>query len=780
MIVATRAHPRLWLGAAAGALLTVTLLAWARFGPIEPSLLSDARVVSIDIVDRNGVRLYESLPSNGQRSLNLDANHLTPALVAATIAAEDHRFFRHPGIDSRALGRAAWHDLRSGRFVEGGSTITQQVAKLLLARSGLRARSLRNKIEEAVLALRLEHRLSKNQILALYLNSAPYGNQLTGAERASLGYFGCSSANLTNAQAAYLASLPQRPTLRNPFRNTGRARQRMVLVEMREAGAISRGELKLALEERLQLRPESRPSLAPHYVERVLESLPDKDLAHVETTLDASLQREVAGIIRSVRPSLEKHGAHNVAVAVLDNGSGEWLAWEGSGDYGDADHGGAIDGVVTLRQPGSALKPFTYALAFERGYTPASVLPDIPSHFPTAEAGIVYSPRNYDDRFRGPMLARAALAGSENVPAVAIASQLGVPELARFLRAAGFTTFDKTAGFYGLGMTLGDAEVRLDQLVASYAVFARGGRGIHPHFVREATTTDGRSIRPQRFVEKQLVSPRTAFWITDILSDPDAREFIFGRGGSLDFPFPVAVKTGTSQAYRDNWTVGYTRDLTVGVWVGNFDRAPLRSSSGVTGAGPIFHSVMLAAVQHQHGRLPAVSEEPIVEMPSGLTRHRICALSGLEATADCPNVSHEWLADGPQQSCTWHYSADGKPAVDWPAEFREWASGNSNSEERTATIRQRATSAHSTTLAITSPADGAIYLIDPTLRSEFQSLALRAAAKGGGELRWTVDGRLVGVSARGRKLSWPLSPGHHTFTVADGTHSSVPATIFVK
>src|SRR5439155_6543757 len=314
------------------------------------------------------------------------------------------------------------------------------------------------------------------------------------------------------------------------------------------------------------------------------------------------------------------------------------LAWEGSGDYSDTAHGGAIDGAIAPRQPGSALKPFTYALAFESGASPATVLPDVASYFPTAQDGVLYSPRNYDGQFRGPLLARRALAGSQNVPAVALASRVGVPALLRFFRRAGLTTFDKTASYYGLGVTLGDAEIRLDQLVTAYAAFARGGWRVQPRFVR--TTGDGAvETRQQR-----LVSERTAFWITDILSDDDAREFAFGRGGSLEFPFHVAAKTGTSQGYHDNWAVGYTRDITVGVWVGNFDRRPLVGSSGVTGAGPIFHAVMLAAELRASGRWPRDDESATIATPQNTTRRRICALSGLAATASCPRQIDEWTA----------------------------------------------------------------------------------------------------------------------------------------
>ena len=353
------------------------------------------------------------------------------------------------------------------------------MAKLLLNRQApQRRRGWRAKVHEAVLALRLEHRLQKREILALYLNLAAYGNQTAGFERASQTYFGVESRMLTAAQAAFLAGLPQRPTTFNPYRNQAAAtsRQRYVLGQMKAAGVLTAAEVDEARERTAGVRSRA-PALPCAALRRDgagSDAGPQRP-SRIETTLDARLQDDITGIIRTQRASLDRHGAANVAVVVLDNERGEWLAWEGSGDYFDAEHGGAINGPLMLRQPGSALKPLTYALAFEKGFTPASVLPDVPMHFPTAEPGVVYSPRNYDGRYRGPLLARAALAGSENVPAVALASELGVPDLLRFLNRAGFSTFDRTAAHYGLGLTLGNAEVRLDELVTAYAALARGG-----------------------------------------------------------------------------------------------------------------------------------------------------------------------------------------------------------------------------------------------------------------------------------------------------------------
>jgi penicillin-binding protein 1C len=779
---------------ASGAL---TAAIYVRVGPLPPGMLDfhdSSYRESIQVVDRYGEVLYEARAGDGSRSTWLAAGRLPQPLVDATVAAEDHRFFQHSGIDPIAMLRAAARNLKNRRWLEGGSTITQQVAKLLLARRGPAARrGVAAKLREAVIALRLEHRLTKREILALYVNLAPYGNQLSGADRAARAYFGSEASLLTPAQSAFLASLPQRPTSYNPYRDPQRARRRQehVIVRMGLDGALDPGGVRAALNEHLTLVREPAAFLAPHFVERVLALDEQRQSRRIVTTLDASLQRAVSGIIRAARPSLEHHGAHNVAAVVLDNTSGEWLAWEGSGNYDDPQNGGKIDGVVSPRQPGSALKPFTYALAFEEGETPATALPDIQSYFPTAEDGVVYSPRNYANRFRGPLLARNALAGSENVPAVALASRVGVPTLLRFLRSAGFSTFEKNAAYYGLGITLGDAEVRLDEMVAAYAAFPRGGTLLPPTFVRSAGRREPRS----------LMSPRTAFWITDILSDDAARAYAFGRGGSLEFPFTVAAKTGTSQAYHDNWTIGYTRDVTVGVWVGNFDRRTLVDSSGVTGAGPIFHAILLAAAGRAGGALPDALAAATAAPPERTTKRTVCALSGLLATPDCPAQVEEWTADESAvalgKTCSWHRRTPRGIVVDWPPEYRAWASAEHLLDAVVeapprpgapapglASTSARIGPRHSINdLRVVSPPDGAVYLIDPTLRREFQTIRLRGTADAKTRIEWRVDGAVIGSADADGTVDWPLTPGRHVISARDASgrrDDAATAVIVVK
>jgi penicillin-binding protein 1C len=780
-----RTRRRLYVLAAGAAFFA---LLWVRMGPLPHGLLDPARETSTVVVDRHGEVLYEARSSTGTRRSVIAAGHLPAHLVAASLAAEDRRFRWHPGVDPIALVRAMVRNVRARRTVEGGSTITQQVAKLLLAAESrhVTPRGMRAKLREALVAIRLEHRLSKDEILALYLNLAPYGNQIVGAARAAEIYFGVQPSMLTPAQAAFLAALPQRPSAYNPYRDVSAAlkRQRAILTRMADEGLLSHEQAATARAERLRFVPLSATFTAPHFVEMVLAA--NGGSRRIQTTLDAKLQADVNGIVRSRRALLERHGAHNVAIVVLDNRTSEWRAWEGSGDYADLEHGGAINGPTVPRQPGSALKPFTYAVGFEIGQTPATVVPDIPASFPTAEPGVLYTPRNYDGLFHGPLRIRKALAGSQNVPAVALASRIGVSDVLQLLRQAGFTTLDKTASHYGLGLTLGNAEVRLSELVAAYAALARGGVYVEPRAVVASTG------RPRQ-ATRRILSPHAAFWITDVLSDAEARAYVFGRGGSLDFPFAVAAKTGTSQAYHDNWAIGYTREVTVGVWVGNFDRRPLVGSSGVTGAGPLFQAVMLAA-QQRLGDTSRSASIPIIDPPRELQEQTVCELSGMRAGAACPVRLRERLPRTfPDVPCDWHHASDEGLLTVWPPEYRAWArrqtgpavgpGPHTDVERRRADhpaltqVRSHRETRHE--FAIVSPAGGATYLIDPTLRPEFQSVAFRVVA-GRGPIEWRVNGAFYASYRSGDDVHWPLRRGQHRIAARDVRGEEAEVVIVVK
>jgi penicillin-binding protein 1C len=384
--------------------------------------------------------------------------------------------------------------------------------------------------------------------------------------------------------------------------------------------------------------------------------------------------------------------------------------------------------------------------------------------------------------------------------------------VARLLRRAGLTSLDNNTAHYGLGLTLGNAEVRLDELTAAYAIFARGGTRVVPRFIAKL---DGTPQPPASALER-VVSDRTAVWITDILSDADARAYVFGRGGSLEFPFSVAAKTGTSQSYFDNWVVGYTKDVTVGVWVGNFDRMPLRGSSGVTGAGPIFHAVMLAAVERLNGSLPIGDRRPILDAPADLVRSELCATSGMPAGDACPTRVSEWMPAGANaERCTWHHASDDGLITVLPEAYGEWAQNERLLSARTIVAGRDArmpgrpiqrpdsapvaepagalnarldtrkpsasdTSATAGDLKIVRPLGGAVFLIDPTLRPEFQTLALNARSSAPGHLEWFVDGSAVGSAEAGTAIRWPLVRGRHDVVVRDGAGRSASTRIEVR
>lgn len=508
---------------------------------------------------------------------------LPKVLCDATLAAEDKRFRDHSGVDWRATLRAAASVVRHGRFTSGGSTITQQLIKL----AEPRPRIFRTKVLEALQAMRLEQVWGKERILCEYLNRLDYGNRQIGCDQAARFYFGKPVHQLGLGEAALLAGLPQRPSWLNPLHHLDRAlgRRQWILDRMRINGVVSEAEVRRAKANPVKLALAPRAFNAPHFTDLAL-TLAGRETSPVRTTLDLETQREVRRILRNRLIGLREHNVRNGAVVVIENASGAVRALVGSPDFFSSD-GGRINGAWIPRSPGSALKPFLYSLALERGWSPESVLRDEPTDFPTPSG--LYRPANYDRRFMGPVRLREALANSRNVPAVGLLSELGGPEvLRRRLHELGLATITRSAEYYGPGLALGNAEVRLLELVNAYACLARLG-GYRPY----------RLLETQPVGEVEVVGdPRAAWRIADILSDNEARAYAFGYDSPLRFGFQVACKTGTSSDFRDNWALGYTPEFTVGVWVGNADASPMRNVSGVTGAGPVLHGVF----EYLHGR----------------------------------------------------------------------------------------------------------------------------------------------------------------------------------
>ena len=719
-----------------GAVLTaVTTGAWILM-PLPDDVLAAEASPGVRIEDRNGVLLRSTRSADGSRSQWVPLAAMDPDLILAFIAVEDRRFWDHPGIDVRAVGRAARDNARAGRIVSGASTIPMQLARLL--RPG--TRGWRAKASEALWALRLERHLTRQQILEQYLNRVHLGQAAVGVGAASSLYFGASASELSIAEAATLAGLAHAPSRDNPLVSPKRAmaRRAVAIARMHRAGAIGRADAADARAEPLLPMKPRAPFLAPHFTSRLLAEQGSGAGGTWRTTLDAALQRELEGEVKHAIDLLDGRGAKHGAVVVLDNRSGDVLAWVGSPDFWSA-NGGQTDMVVSARQPGSALKPFLYALAFDRGSTAATVLPDVPRSYPTATGP--YAPRNYDRRFRGPVRAREALASSYNVPAVELADRVGAGALLQTLRLAGFESLRRNAEHYGLGLALGNGDVTLIELANAYRGLANGGVWMPTRTLVGANAIAGGS--GQRFV-----SASAATLTLDILADASARVPGFGLETPFEFPFPAAAKTGTSRHFTDNWAVATTAGFTVAVWVGNFSGQPMEGVSGVTGAGPLLHrAVMLTAQRYAPGVLPTPGE-------MGLVAVDVCRLSGMRATTDCP-VIREWFVAGtePREADTWIRAG----RVTLPEEYTEWAtqwSGmlvadargvDAGMEAGTVPVDGGATTgprapAADTTVRLISPLDGDVYRVPPGVPSEYASIPLRVAGARD-PLRWYVDGK---------------------------------------
>ena len=763
----------------AGAIVLVLLggglsLCW----PLPESVSPEAPRASLEVTAQHRTLLRRAHPQG--RSEPIAVDELPESVAQGLTAIEDRRYYSHPGIDPIALGRALWSNLRHGRIVSGGSTVTMQVAEQL---RGTPSPTIWNKLVEMHLALRLEVRRSKREILSLWFNRVSFGNRLHGIEAAAQGYFGKSARDLTPAQSAYLVGLPRAPSRYNPFRHPERAEQRQhrVLRAMQDAGVLSASERKHLAAVPIDVQEPDPVFRAPHLTRWVLQHRHPESgspLAEIRTTLDPQLQRTVADLVEGHVQTFRQETLTNAAAVVLDNRTGAIRAYVGSADFWDARHGGQNDAVRMLRQPGSALKPFTYAHALvSRRYTPASVLADIELNVP--EASGAFTPENYDETYHGPTPLRQALASSFNVPAVRLAREFGPAKILETLHEFGFASLDRAPSYYGVGLTLGNGEVQPIELARAYAGLARGGTLPPVHAVRWARTAEGDTLHADLPTPKQTgLSQGVSHLITDILDDPAARAPGFGRGGPLELPFPVAVKTGTSKDYRDSWTVGYTPRHTVAVWAGNFDGTPMDRMSGVAGAAPLFHSIMRT-----------LGSGGTFERPLGLRTAQVCPASGTRPGAHCPAPQRELFLSGtvPTDTCTVHrvvaidertghraapgtasrYMKQKRYAV-YPERYHAWMREHdvplppksvhqaSHRPPTDAKGRLRVTDR----LRIRYPADEALFYVDPVLRNRYQRLSLKGTAPDAfRDVHWVVNGERH-ASGAGR-TTWQLQPGTH-------------------
>ncbi|GAB4536232.1 MAG: PBP1A family penicillin-binding protein [Anaerolineae bacterium] len=604
------------------------------------------RFASSEIQDRYGNRLWELIDPNAGRRTWVPLSHVSPYLQQATIATEDRFFYQNVGVDPIAIARAVYYNVTEGEIVSGGSTITQQLARsVLLSPQERSEKTLSRKIREAVLAVELARRYPKDRILEVYLNQIYYGNLAYGIEAASQTYFGKPATDLTLAEAALLAGLPQSPAIYDPFTNpdAAKARQQVVLSLMVEAGYISAAQAEVAYQEELQYILPPATFAAPHfvtYVRQLLEARYGPELLYqepgirVQTTLDPRIQAIAEEEVARQMDALRGRNASNSAVVVLSVKTGEILAMVGSADFNDESIDGQVNVALRPRQPGSSIKPLTYLAAFERGWTPSTLIMDVPVEYPDG-AGGVYKPANYDGKFHGPVLLRGALANSYNIPAVKALEFIGIPALKEMAQRLGITTL--TRDDYGLSLALGSGEVTLLEMAGAYQAMANGGMRVPPVAILRVADSFDRVIDEYHPPPGEpVLRPEHAYLITHILADNQARTPAFGPNSPLKLSRPAAAKTGTTNEFHDSWAIGYTPDIVVGVWVGNADNSPMQGVSGVSGAGPIWHNVMERALEGT----------PIRDFtrPPSIIEMEICADSGAIPSQVCPRRTTEIFA----------------------------------------------------------------------------------------------------------------------------------------
>jgi penicillin-binding protein 1C len=783
------------------------------------------------ILDRNGKLLYEVVDPQAGKQIDLSLSHIPKACVQATIATEDERFFSHFGVDPIAIARAVWQNLNGRTVVSGGSTLTQQLARTLLLSPDERyEQSLRRKLREAWLAWELERRYSKDELLALYLNQTYYGNFAFGLEAAAQIFFAKPAPQLSTAECALLAGLVQYPTGYNPLADpeTAKNRQLTVLRLMQEADYLDPATSAQVAAEPLAYRSRLFDVKAPHFVMYVQSLLADRlgperlrdGGLRVTTTLDVDLQREAEDAVRRRLAALtcrdesackdaagRDRRVDNAAAVIIDSQTGAILAMVGSPDYFNQGIAGNVNAALSLRQPGSAIKPFTYAAALDPNWsgkagqpplTAASILPDLPTTFYVENVDgqmAAYRPQNYDRIYHGPVSVRTALANSYNIPAVKVLDRVGVDTLRELASQAGIRSF---TGRYGLALTLGGGDVRLLELTAAYGIFD-DGRTLPTQAIlsiKDAETGEtvygGQAGGTAPSQGTQVISPQSAYLITDILSDDVARQPAFGRSSILNLPFPAAVKTGTTTDWRDNWTVGYSTRRLVGVWVGNADNSPMVDVSGVDGAGPIWHDLMLLA----HTAPP-----PAFTRPDTIVETKICAASGMLPAPECPRTRWERFLAGTQPTQpdnqfqrlvidrgSGQLATDATPAnrraesVYWllPPEYHDWMVGQgiaiapvtaaavaTRPDAPMAAAPAGAYSRPAGPLQLASPASYTAYQLHPRVPEESQRLEAVGYTTDGRawhSLRLMLDGQAIAEQSGSARLQawWPMTLGAHT------------------
>jgi penicillin-binding protein 1C len=674
---------------------------------------------TLTLLDCRGREIAELASPEARTQFPVTLEKTGPWLPRITVALEDRRFYKHRGIDWRAIAAACTRNVRSHHLVSGASTITQQLVKLA---TGRQQHSWAGKLYEAIIAWKLEHRWSKDRILAEYLNRSSYGNRRIGPEAAARAYFGKPARDLTLSEAVFLAGLPQAPTRFNPWRHPEQANRKYSrsLARLVELGVITRDQQSL-LARPPKIAHTDPPRLAAHFVDAVVARNPGLR-GTVRTTLDLDLQATTERLVRSHLSALNRHDIRQAAVVVVENATGAIRAMVGSENYAASQ----INGATEPRSCGSTLKPFVYLDAIDkRLLTAASLLPDTPDAIRGEYTD--YDPQNYNHHYLGPVRLREALGCSLNVPAVFALSRLGARPAFYQLQKWGFD-FPQGLADYGAGFVLGNAETRLVDLAAAYAGLARGGTAMRAKFLTGEHQTVTR-----------IASREATAIVIDILCDNDARQKSFGPRSPLAFEQRIAAKTGTSSGFRDAWTVGFDKEHTIAVWAGNFDGRPMRDTFAVRAATPLWAAVIQELLRRDHPLDPPEENERLV--------HRdVCKATGLLPSRFSPAILNELFLAGtePREDSADYFASDGKLLL--PDAYGRWCVSRDN------TIGAHVRS----DFRIVSPPPNAHYEIDPVLPFSQQMVELTAAVAS--DVEWFVNNERI-FPQQDSRFFWQLAPG---------------------
>ena len=793
---------------------------------IETRQMAGATQPTTQILDRNGRLLYEVIDPEAGKQIDLRLESIPPTCIQATLATEDSRFYEHTGIDPLAILRASWQNIQGRAIVSGGSTITQQLARNLLLDLDERfERTLRRKLREAWLSWRLEHHYTKNELLTLYLNQIYYGHFAFGIEAAAQSYFAKPAAQLSQGECTLLAGLIQYPSNYNPLHDPTQAkrRQQTVLGLMEEAGHLSAYERTLIAADPLRYKSSLFQIQAPHFVMMIQHQLVQQlgvdrvrtGGLQVTTTLDLNLQQQAEEIVhrqldrlncrQPSRCDLSANPARRIdngAAVILDSQTGEILALVGNSDYFNPQIQGNVNAALAHRQPGSAIKPFTYAAALDPKWhpdqdqphlTPATIIADLPTTFQITERDgtiVPYQPGNYDSSFHGPVSVRAALANSYNIPAVKVLKQIGVETLQQIATQAGITTF---LGDFDLALTLGGREVSLLELTTAYGILD-DGLPLESQTILEIVEIDHEQKNAEKIDKgyisadpRPILSPEAAYLVTDILADPIARIPEFSENSVLELPFAAAVKTGTTTDWRDNWTVGYSTERFVGVWVGNADNTPMLDVSGIDGAGPIWHDLMLAA------HLDAGIKPASFPVPDRIVEVAICSPSGLLPTPNCPRIHRESFIAGTEpvtmddqfQRIAIDRTTGARANINTPSdqiqeqvywmlgpEYRAWMMEQGMAiappEHLPVNRNEAVSSTNDQVLVLSNPAANTVYALHPSVpraRQRVQVTGYAANDRTWAMLRLIKDGVILAEAQDTTHINawWAFELGRHTF-----------------